>query len=336
MKIVRTPDQRFEKLPDFSFAPNYTEVDDGEGGTLRIHHLDEGPTDGELILCLHGNPSWAFLYRKMIPVFVAAGYRVIAPDLVGFGRSDKPALPSDHSYSRHVSWMTRWLEGLDLRDINLFCQDWGGLIGLRVVAALPDRFARVVASNTSLPTSGGVPIEKAKSLRARYDAVPVVPTKELVQRFVSNEGAPGFWYWRKYCESSPEFRVRNVMAVAFGGAGVSPEVLAAYEAPFPDEAFVAAPRVFASMAPIFPDDPEVEANARAWKVLESFERPFRTSFSNDDFVGRPGDAEAFQTRVPGADGVDHLTIRGGGHFLQETKGPEVATAMVDFIRSSSV
>ena len=199
MKTLRTPDERFESLPGYSFAPHYSEVPDGEGGALRIHHLDEGAPDAELILCLHGQPTWSFLYRKMIPVFVEAGFRVIAPDFVGFGRSDKPTERSDYTYARHVAWMSAWLEGLDLRGINLFCQDWGGLIGLRLVAAYPERFARVVAANTGLPDGGDAPPDAAPALHALYDSLPIVKASELFERFRAKDGPPGFLFWRKYC-----------------------------------------------------------------------------------------------------------------------------------------
>ena len=326
MQTIRTPDHRFENLAGYPFAPHYTEIDDGEGGKLRVHHIDEGPADGEVILCLHGNPSWSYLYRNMIPVFVDAGFRVIAPDLVGFGRSDKPTLMSDHAYNRHVRWMSDWIEGLDLT-CNLFCQDWGGLIGLRIVSESPERFRRVVVGNTSLPDGGRMQVSKAEEMRATYEALPVVPTGELVKRFLSRDGAPGYWYWRKYAAESPEFTVAAALAGDPGGS--TPEVLAAQEAPYPDDRYMAALRGFPTMAPIFPDDPELEANRAAWARLATFERPFRTSFSDNDYVARPGDESSFRERIPGAKNVDHVTLKGGGHFLQS---PEVAEEMISFIR----
>lgn len=245
MQTVRTPDDRFENLPDFSFAPNYSQVPDGEGGSLRIHHLDEGPADGELILCLHGQPTWSFLYRKMIPVFVEAGFRVIAPDFVGFGRSDKPTSIDDYSYARHVQWMSAWLEGLDLRGVNLFCQDWGGLIGLRLVAAFPERFSRVVAANTGLPDGMGLPKEAAGPMREVYAGIPIVKASELFERFRAKDGPPGFFFWRKYCAESPEFSVGDVMQNA--GGQQAAEIRAAYEAPFPDPSYLAGARKFPSL-----------------------------------------------------------------------------------------
>jgi haloalkane dehalogenase len=331
MEIVRTPDACFEGLPDYPFAPSYSEVDDTEGGKLRIHYLDEGPRDGEIVLCLHGQPTWSYLYRKMIPVFVEAGYRVIVPDLVGFGRSDKPTHIDDYTYARHVAWMSAWLEGLDLRDCNLFCQDWGGLIGLRLVAALPDRFARVVAANTALPDGGGIPIESAQAMHAMYDSLPIIEASELGEKFQAKDGPPGFLYWRKYCAESPNFSVGDVMQTVGGGI-VTKEIRAAYEAPFPDASYVAGARKFPSLVPVFPDDPEIPANKAAWKVLGEFSRPFLTSFSDDDPV-TAGAEKILQARIAGAKGVEHVTIEGAGHFLQETRGPYVAQQMIAFMRA---
>jgi haloalkane dehalogenase len=329
VKIVRTPDARFTDLPDYPFAPNYAEVSDGESGALRIHYLDEGPMDGEIVLCLHGQPTWSFLYRHMIPVFVDAGYRVVAPDFVGFGKSDKPTERSSYTYANHVAWMSAWLEGVDIQGANLFCQDWGGLIGLRLVAAYPERFARVVAANTGMPDGMGMPPEAAKPMRELYEKIPIVAAAELFPRFADQSGPPGFFYWRKYCDESPDFNVGDVMAVS--GAEMAPEVRAAYEAPFAGPEHEAGAREFPSLVPIFPDDVEIPANKKAWERLAAFSRPFRTSFASDDPVTAGGD-RVLQERIAGAKGVDHITIEGAGHFLQETRGPEVATAMIDFMR----
>ena len=331
METIRTPDERFADLPDYAFAAHYSEVADGEGGTLRIHYLDEGPRDGEIVLCMHGQPSWSFLYRHMIPVFVEAGYRVIAPDLVGFGRSDKPTSIDDYTYARHVAWMSAWLEGLDLQGVNLFCQDWGGLIGLRLVAAFPDRFARVVVANTGLPDGMGMPPEAAKPMWDVYETIPVVSASELGERFSATDGPPGFFFWRKYCAESPDFSVGDVMQLT--GGTMADEIRAAYEAPFPDSRFEAGARKFPSLVPIFPDDVEIPANKQAWTVLESFERPFMTSFADNDPV-TAGMEKTFQSRVPGTKGVSHATIKGAGHFLQETEGPLVARTMIAFMQAN--
>lgn len=332
MKTLRTPDERFENLPGYPFAPNYSEIPDGEGGRLRIHHVAEGPPDGEVVLCLHGQPTWSYLYRKMIPVFAEAGYRVIAPDFVGFGRSDKPTEIADYTYARHVRWMSEWMTGLGLDRINLFCQDWGGLIGLRLVAAHPERFARVVAANTALPDGTAVPADAAPAMHALYDSLPVVKASELGARFADKNGPPGFLYWRKYCAESPDFSVGDVMQTVGGKKPVSDDVRAAYEAPFPDARYEAGPRKFPSLVPVFPDDPEIPANQAAWEVLAGFDRPFLTSFSDKDPV-TAGAEKIFQKRIAGAKGVDHVTIRGAGHFLQEEQGELVAETMIDFIRS---
>ena len=286
-----------------------------------------------MILCLHGQPSWSYLYRKMIPVFVAAGFRVIAPDFVGFGRSDEPSEIGDYTYARHVQWMSAWLEGLDLQGVNLFCQDWGGLIGLRLVAAYPERFARVVAANTGLPDGGGIPIDAAAAMRKLYDGIPVVKAGELFERFADKQGPPGFFFWRKYCAESPEFSVGDVMQQS--GGHMSDEIRAAYEAPFPDDRFVAGARKFPSLVPIFPDDPEIPANKAAWEKLAAFDRPFLTSFSDSDPV-TAGMYKVLQERIAGAKGVDHVTIKGAGHFLQEDKGEDVANAMLAFIHKHPV
>jgi haloalkane dehalogenase len=303
MKILRTPEERFASLPSYDFEPHYTEVPDGDGGTLRIHHVDEGPAAAEVVLCLHGEPTWSFLYRKMIPVFVRAGYRAVAPDFVGFGRSDKPASRSDYTFARHVDWMADWLRQLDLSRITLVCQDWGGLIGLRLVAEHPERFARVVAANTGLPVGEGPASEAFLAWRKASQEMPVMPVGPLVA------GA---------CVSQ-----------------VPPEVVRAYDAPFPDESFKEGARQFPVLVPISPDDPAAPANRRAWKVLERWEGPFLTAFSDSDPITRGGD-EVLRQRIPGARGQPHTTIRNAGHFLQEDSGEELARVVVEFMRATPV
>jgi len=330
METLRTPDECFEKLPGYDFAPSYTEVADGDGGTLRIHCVDEGPRDGEPILCMHGQPSWSFLYRKMIPVFAEAGYRVLAPDLVGFGRSDKPTRREDYTYSNHVAWMTSWLEARDLRSLTLIGQDWGGLIGLRLVAEQTDRFARVVVANTALPDGSGVPEDAGPAMRKLYESLPVVKATELGEKFAAKDGPPGFLYWRKYCAESPEFSVADVMRSI---AGPGEDVIAAYAAPFPEPRYEAGARQFPSLVPVFPDDPEVAKNRQAWEVLRRFEKPLLTAFSDSDPV-TAGAHERFQNEVPGAKGQPHTTIEGAGHFLQEEKGPELAAAVLRFVEQN--
>jgi haloalkane dehalogenase len=299
MKVLRTPDDRFEGLPDYDFAPHYETVPSQDGDELRVHYLDEGPRDGPIVLLLHGEPSWSYLYRHMIPGLTAAGLRVIAPDLVGFGRSDKPSPRGEYTFARHVEWMRALLfDRLELSQVTLFCQDWGGLIGLRLVAEHAERFARVVAANTSLPTG---------------------------------EGTPGkaFLAWRSFSQEVEEFPTG---AIVNGGcvSELSAEVVAAYDAPFPDQSYSEGARQFPVLVPITPDDPAASANRQAWKALSRFDKPFLTAFSDGDPITAGSDA-FLQERIPGAAGQPHVTIAGGGHFLQEDKGPELAAVVVDFV-----
>ena len=298
MKILRTPDERFTNLPSFPFEPNYVEILDDDGTPLRIHYVDEGPKEANPVLLMHGEPTWSYLYRKMIPIIVDAGNRVIAPDLIGFGRSDKPADRNDYTYKRHVDWMNAFLKKTALTKITMVCQDWGGLIGLRLVTANPDLFSGVVAANTGLPT-GDHQIPEA------------------------------FLEWRKYSQEVPVFDV-SLLIKAVVKCPFTEDEAAAYDAPFPDESYKECARIFPSLVPISPDDPESEANRRAWEVLTNFDKPFLTAFSDDDPITRGGDA-VFQELVPGAKGQPHTTLKGGGHFLQEDCGEEFANVVVDFI-----
>jgi haloalkane dehalogenase len=299
MQVLRTPDERFANLPDFPFEPHYAEIDDGEGGVLRVHYLDEGPRDAAPVLLLHGEPSWSYLYRHMVPPLVAAGHRVIVPDQVGFGRSDKPSEQGDYSYARHVAWMSSLIFGaLDLTDITFFGQDWGGLIGLRLVAAQPDRFARVAVGNTGLPTGDRPPSD-------------------------------AFLAWQEFSQTAPVFPIG---AIINGGTvtELSAEVIAAYDAPYPDDSYKAGARIWPSFVPTSPDDPEAPANRAAWEVLERFDRPFLCCFSDADPITGGGE-KAFIGRVPGTAGQSHTTIEGAGHFLQEDAGPQLAQVLIDFI-----
>ena len=302
MEVLRTPDERFAALPDFPYEPRCAEVDDGDGGTLRIGYVEAGPADGETVLLLHGEPSWSFLYRRVIPVLAEAGLRAVAPDLVGFGRSDKPARQEDHSYARHVEWLRAALfDRLDLRGITLVCQDWGGLLGLRLVGEHPDRFARVVAANTGLPT-GDHPMSEA------------------------------FLAWQRFATTAERFDVGRI--VQNGTVSDLPEdVVAGYDAPFPDDRYKAGPRVFPSLVPTRPDDPAAAVNRAAWEALTRFDKPFLTAFSDGDPITGGGD-RVFQKLVPGAQGRDHVTLAGGGHFLQEDVGPELARVVVDLIAAT--
>ncbi len=295
MEYLRTPDDRFANLAGYNFAPHYVEIRE-----LRMHYLDEGPGDAARVLLLHGEPSWCYLYRKMIPVLAAAGNRVIAPDLIGFGRSDKPVRREDYTYQRHVDWMDAFIRALNLNNVTLFGQDWGGLIGLRVLAGDPDRFARIVVANTGLPTGDLKPSD-------------------------------GFMRWRKFSQSTPNFHVGEIVKGACRSE-LSPEVIAAYDAPFPDDRYKAAARQFPLLVPIRPDDPASQANRRAWQVLQQWKKPLLTAFSDGDPVTQGGE-RPFQKLVPGAQGQPHVTIRDAGHFLQEDKGEELAEVVVKFMRA---
>jgi len=303
MEALRTPDDRFVNLPGWPYAPHYTTIASGVSGdstTLRIAHIDEGPRDSAAtVLCMHGEPSWSYLYRKMIPVFVAAGHRVVAPDLIGFGRSDKPVERSDYTYERHVAWMSDWLTSNDLSRLTLVCQDWGGLIGLRLVAAFPERFDRVVVANTFLPVGDRPPSD-------------------------------AFMAWRNYSQTVPEFKVGRIVEGGCARRPLAPEVVAAYDAPFPDDRFKAGARVFPTLVPISTDDPSSKANITAWQVLERFDKPVLTAFSDADPVTKGGD-RGFQQRVPGTSGQPHTTIVNAGHFLQEDAGEELAHVVNDFV-----
>lgn len=299
MEFLRTPDERFANLPDYPFAPHYVQVDDTEGGSLRMHYLDEGPADAPVVLMLHGEPSWSYLYRKMIPIVTAAGYRVIAPDLIGFGKSDKPTQRTDYTYQRHVDWVRSLLQQLDLKGMTLVCQDWGGLIGLRLVGEHPDLFARVVAANTMLPTGDHHPGE-------------------------------AFLKWQAFSQKTPVF---GTGFIVMGGCAtpMAPEVIAAYDAPFPDESYKEGARQFPLLVPVTPEDPAAPANRAAWEVLMKFDKPFLCAFSDKDPITAKA-APVLQKLIPGCAGQPHTTIENGGHFLQEDQGEKLAQVVVDFLR----
>jgi len=307
MQYLRTPDNAFENLPDFTYEPHYINIDDGEGGQLRVAYIHENPSNNTEnvtpVLLMHGEPSWSFLYRKMIPGLLAAGHSVIAPDLVGFGRSDKPSKRTDYTYRNHVDWMTRWLNKIDLNNIVLFCQDWGGLIGLRLVAGQPDRFAGVIAANTFLPTGDVNP-------------------------------GDAFMKWKAFSQNVSEFPSGSIIQGATVSE-LSDDVVAAYNAPYPDETYKEGARQFPVLVPISPDNPESIANRKAWQVLSQFKKPFLTAFSDQDPITAGGD-KGFQKNVPGTEGQNHVTINGGGHFLQEDKGEQLAEVVAEFITSNKL
>ncbi|MCE9523726.1 MAG: haloalkane dehalogenase [Alphaproteobacteria bacterium] len=283
MKMLRTPDARFQALPDYAFAPHYLNIRDADGTEMRLHYVDEGPRDAAPVLMLHGEPSWSFLYRKMIAGLVAKGHRAVAPDLIGFGKSDKPTEQSDYTFERHVKWMSDWLVATNLKNITLFCQDWGGLIGLRLVAAFPERFARVVVGNTGLPVGTGM--------------------------------TDGFKQWLEFSQSVPELPIGEIVSMGTKH-GLSDAVKAAYVAPFPDETYKAGARRFPALVPVTPQHGSVAENKAAWEVLAKFNKPFLTLFSDSDPVTKGGE-RVFQERVPGTKGQAHSIIKDAGHFLQE-------------------
>ncbi|MEZ5502354.1 MAG: haloalkane dehalogenase [Halioglobus sp.] len=327
MEYKRTPDERFEKLKDYPFAPHYLMVDDTEGGQLRLHYLDEGPPDGPAVLLLHGQPTWSYLYRHMIPPLVKAGFRVVAPDLIGFGRSDKLTRVEDYTYTRHVAWMTGFLLTLDLAAVTVFFQDWGSLIGLRLVAAFPERFDNVVLANGGLPT-GMVPEQYTAALREAYNTLPVVAARELEARFNDKSAIPGILYWRKHCAEHPDFSAGAVMNLFRSGKRLAQAEIDAFDAPFPDEDYLAGARRFPSLIPILADEPEVAANKAAWNVLKAFDKPFMCAFADDDPVTAGGD-KPFLERVPGCRGVAHRTIGPAGHFLQQDQPEQCVQAILD-------
>ena len=300
-RVLRTPEERFENLPDYPFAAKYLEIDGGDHGALRMHYVDEGPKDGPAVLLLHGEPTWSYLYRKMIPPIAAAGFRVLAPDFIGFGKSDKIDDRAAYSYRGHVDWMKQFMAALDLGDITFFGQDWGGLIGLRLVAESPELFARVMIGNTGLPTG-------------------------------DQDLGDAFKQWREYSQTTPEFNIGGI--VSRGTArGMTEAVAAAYDAPFPDESFKAGARAFPMLVPASPEDPAAPAQRAAWESLRRFDKPFLTCFSDKDIIMRGGE-RVFQKLVPGTAGQNHFITENASHFLQEDAGPLLAEKLVEFARNS--
>jgi haloalkane dehalogenase len=294
MHVLRTPDDRFAALPGWTFVPRYVDVDE----RLRMHYVDEGPRTARPILLLHGEPSWSYSYRKMIPLLAGAGHRVIAPDLIGFGRSDKPMDRADYTFERHVRWVVAMIEALAVHDVTLVGQDWGGALGLRVAAENETRFARLVVANTFLLTG--------------------------------DEPAPeAFLAWRRRSQETPEFRVGTIVARGCR-TRLGVEIVAAYDAPFPDERYKAGARQFPMLMPTSPDDPASAPNRAAWEVLRRWQKPVLTAFSDGDPITRGAD-RLLQLAIPGAAGRAHATIAGAGHFLQEDRGEELARVVLQFI-----
>ena len=296
MKILRTPENAFDQITDFPYTPKYCEVDKG----LQMHYIGEG--EGPVVLLLHGEPSWAYLYRKMIPGLVAAGLRVIVPDLIGFGKSDKPSEQGDYTYAKHIKWTQALLDHLQLKDINVFIQDWGGLIGLRLLTANPHNFASIVAGNTMLPTGTVTPPQ-------------------------------AFLDWQKFATTSPKFDVATVLQRATT-TELSPAILAAYNAPFPTEEHKAGARIFPALVPTSENDPESENNKAAWRILCQWQKPFLTLFSDQDPITKGGE-QVFQKLIPGTKNQDHQIVS-GGHFLQEDQGELLAQLMIEFYQKNKI
>ncbi len=296
MQVLRTPEDRFTGLPDFDYPPRYADL-----GGLRMAYVEAGPPDGEAVLLLHGEPTWSFLYRTVMAVLAGRGLRAIAPDLIGFGRSDKPGRPGDHSYARHVEWVRALaFDHLNLPGVTLVGQDWGGLIGLRLVAEHPDRFARVVAANTGLPTGD--------------EPMPAV-----------------WWQFRGVVERAATLDVARLVQAGCQTTLPAP-VRAAYAAPFPDERFVAGPRAMPTIVPTAPDDPATEANQAAWQRLRTWDRPFLVAFSDGDPI-TGWMAAVLKREIPGTAGREHPVIKNAGHFLQEDAGDRLGEVIADFVRA---
>ena len=304
MDRLRTPEHRFSALPSFPYEAHYANVADPSGGDdLRVAYIDEGPRDAlDTVLLLHGEPSWSFLYRKMIPLLLGAGFRVVVPDLVGFGRSDKPSDRAEYTYARHVEWMRELLfEHLQLQNVTFFGQDWGSLIGLRLVGEHLERFARVLIGNGGLPTG----------------------EERLSKALLS---------WQEFSQSTPELPIGRLVAAACVSE-VSEEVVAAYDAPFPDESFKEGARIFPTLIPTSPLDPAHLANVAAWQVLSTWTKPFLCCFSDSDPITKGADRN-FLERVPGTKGQHHVTVKGAGHFLQEDQSEQLADIVISFIRAN--
>lgn len=300
IEAIRTPESSFENLNGYPFTAHYINV----AGDLRMHYLDENPTGNKVAVLIHGEPTWSYSFRYMIPVLVEAGYRVIVPDLIGFGKSDKPVHPEDHTFSRHVNWMqTLLFDSLRLDQVNFFLQDMGGLIGLRLVSDFPDRVHSVVAVNTALPTGDQIPGE-------------------------------AFLRWQETLQNMNPFPVGTV--VQWGCETKLPEeVIEGYNAPYPDESYKTAPRSLTRIVPVSSGDPEAVSLREAWGELKHFNKPFLVLYGESSHITL-GWFNTFQEKIPGARNQPHELIPGGGHFLEEDSKEYLALKMISFIANASV
>jgi pimeloyl-ACP methyl ester carboxylesterase len=333
-EFVRTPDECFDSLPDFPYEPHYVEVD-----CLRMHYVDEGPKDGEVVLLLHGQPDWSYLYRKMIPLIVDAGHRVIVPDMIGMGRSDKPTDIHTHTIYAHAAWWCELIEKLGLKDLTLFGQDWGGFTGLQVVAHHPEYFRRVFISNSALflmpdpildvplgLNREDYPVDPDASIRTFDDFLADCAMRGLIKEDMSEF----FHAWMLYALTGPELKASNNLRRDFGEIELTDAEAAAYDAPFPDEIFMTGIRTLPSMGSMI----DTEASLAAWEALKQFEKPFLTVFGEYDLlVGSKKTQNTLIDNVPGAKDLPHDRIP-AGHFIQESQGEEMARRLVDFVAST--
>lgn len=300
INIKRTPANRFSNLSDYDFQPHFIDVIDGKIGTLRMHYLDEGPRDGHMILCLHGQASWSYLYRHMIPVLVGQGFRVIAPDYIGFGRSDKLAVDADYSYQRYINWLTSFLIGMKIKNVTAYMFDWGGHFGLRIASEHPGMFNRIILSNTLFPMGPQEKSDEFVKWANKVVKTPIFPISKMVNKGVVNK--------------------------------LSPDVIKAYDAPFPDESFKAGPRSFPMIMPLATDRPGVAENRAAWKKLATWEKPVLTLFSQHSAETEVPPTK-FQQHIPGAKGQPHALLPNAGFYIVEDKSEELAKRIIDFIKS---
>jgi haloalkane dehalogenase len=313
--VLRTPEECFAELRDFDVEPHYLEVEARGVAPLRMHYVDEGSREAPIVLLLHGQPTWSYLYRHVIDALVASGLRAIAPDHIGYGRSDKPVAPTDYTLRRHIAWLQSFVEGLDLDEITLVVQDWGGPIGLSTLARVPDRFTRVVAANTILHTCDPALAGRLEWAVHGIDGDRVVLQEALVDYLL---------HYQRAAEIVPS---RYVDAVS---GPLTDAVKAAYDAPYPDQSYAAGLRQMTALLPLTRNDPGAAIGRATMEVLRDWRKPFLTAYSDGDPATRGWDS-VFQSEVPGAAGQPHVTIAGAGHFLQETHGRELATIIASFV-----
>ena len=333
-EFVRTPDECFRNLPDFPYEPHYIEVDG-----FRMHYVDEGPAEGAVVLLLHGQPDWSYLYRKMIPPLVSAGFRVIAPDMIGMGRSDKPTSIHTHTIYAHADWWIELIEKLGLGDITLFCQDWGGFTGLEVVAHHPRWFKRVLCSNTSLILMPNPVLDVPQGIKREDFTVDPAATIRTFADFAADCQARGFikkdmsdffYAWMQYALTGPDLKASDNIRLDFGGIELTDAEAAAYDAPFPHEIFMTGIRTLPSMGALIDE----EKSLAAWEGLKKFDKPFLTVFGQFDMlVGSEKTQNTLIENIPGATGMPHDRIP-AGHFIQESQGEEMARRLIDFIKTT--